>query len=49
MYFLTVVCNWRDEDEPSKIEDLDAVKPEGWLDYEPQYVPDPSAKKPKDW
>lgn len=49
MYFLTLICNWRDEDEPSKIEDLDAVKPKGWLDDEPQYVPDPNAKKPKDW
>lgn len=49
LYFLTWVSNWRDEDEPAKIEDPDAVKPEGWLDDEPQYVPDPNAKKPKDW
>lgn len=49
LYFLTYLCNWRDEDEPAKIEDLDAVKPEGWLDDEPQYVPDPNANKPKDW
>lgn len=39
----------RDEDAPAKIEDADAVKPEGWLDDEPEFVPDPSAEKPEDW
>lgn len=24
-------------------------KPEGWLDEEPEYVPDPNGVKPDDW
>lgn len=39
----------RDEDAPAKIEDPDAVKPEGWLDHEEDFTPDPSAEKPEDW
>lgn len=39
----------RDEDAPAKIEDPDAVKPEGWLDDEPEFVPDSNAEKPEDW
>lgn len=39
----------RDEDAPAKIEDPDAVKPEGWLDDEADFIPDPNAEKPEDW
>lgn len=39
----------RDEDAPAKIEDPDALKPEGWLDDEAEFVPDPNAEKPEDW
>lgn len=39
----------RDEDAPAKIEDPDALKPEGWLDDEAEFVSDPSAEKPEDW
>lgn len=39
----------RDEDAPAKIEDPDAMKPEGWLDDEAEFVPDPNAEKPEDW
>ncbi len=39
----------RDEDAPAKIDDPDAMKPEGWLDDEPEFVPDPNAEKPEDW
>lgn len=41
--------SFRDEDAPAKIEDSDAVKPEGWLDDEEEFVPDPNAEKPEDW
>lgn len=30
-------------------EDEDATKPDGWLDDEPELIPDPSAEKPSDW
>lgn len=39
----------RDEDAPAKMEDPDAVKPEGWLDDEEDFTPDPNAEKPEDW
>lgn len=39
----------RDEDAPAKIEDPDAVKPDGWLDEESDFIPDPNAEKPEDW
>ena len=39
----------RDEDAPAKIDDPDALKPEGWLDEEPEFVADPNAEKPEDW
>lgn len=39
----------RDEDAPAKIEDPDALKPEGWLHDEKEFVPDPNAEKPEDW
>lgn len=45
---LGCVCH-RDEDAPAKIEDPDAIKPEGWLDDEPEFVSDPNAEKPEDW
>lgn len=31
------------------IEDENAVKPEGWLDDEPELIPDSTAEKPSDW
>jgi len=31
------------------IEDSAAEKPEGWLDDEPELVPDETAEKPSDW
>lgn len=42
------ICMFREEGE-AKIEDVNAVKPEGWLDDEPHLVPDPEAQKPNDW
>lgn len=39
----------RDEDAPAKMEDPDALKPEGWLDDEEDFTPDPNAEKPEDW
>lgn len=42
------VCS-RDDDAPAKIDDPDALKPEGWLDDELEFVSDPSAEKPDDW
>lgn len=39
----------RDEEAPAKIDDPDALKPEGWLDEEPEFVSDPNAEKPEDW
>lgn len=39
----------RDEDAPAKIQDPDAVKPEGWLDHEEDFTSDPNAEKPEDW
>lgn len=39
----------RDEDAPAKVEDPDAVKPDGWLDDESDFIPDPNAEKPEDW
>lgn len=39
----------RDEDAPAKMEDPDAVKPEGWLDDEEDFTSDPNAEKPEDW
>ena len=30
-----------DEDAPYEIPDEDAVKPEGWLDDEPEFIDDP--------
>jgi len=40
---------FRDETEPETTEDVDASKPEGWLDDEPELIPDPTAEKPSDW
>ena len=37
------------EDAPRQIDDLKAVKPEGWLDDEPESVDDPTATKPEVW
>ena len=31
------------------IPDEDAVIPEGWLEDEPELIPDPDAEKPADW
>lgn len=39
----------RDEDAPAKISDENAVKPDGWLDDESEYIGDPNAIKPDDW
>lgn len=39
----------RDEDALAKVPDPDAVKPDGWLDDEPEFVSDPTAEKPEDW
>lgn len=39
----------RDEDAPAQIPDESAVKPDGWLDNEPEYIGDPDAIKPEDW
>ena len=39
----------RDEDEPEFVEDMDAVKPSGWLDDEDELIPDPDAEMPEDW
>ena len=44
-----IVLHIRDESEPEKIEDQDAVKPDGWLDDETELIPDPDAEKPNDW
>ena len=43
-----ILCS-RDEEAPATIQDPDAVKPEGWLDDEPEFVADPAADKPDDW
>lgn len=45
--FSTWLC--RDENEPEKIVDSEATKPDGWLEDENKLVPDPDAEKPKDW
>lgn len=45
----TKYCICRDESEPAQIEDLSVVKPDGWLDDEPKFIPDPNAEKPDDW
>lgn len=42
-------CLIRDEDAPAQIPDEAAVKPDGWLDEEPEYIGDPSAVRPDDW
>ncbi|PIO23036.1 hypothetical protein AB205_0156670, partial [Aquarana catesbeiana] len=39
----------QDEGGPVKIEDPNAVKPEGWLDDESHLIPDSEAHKPSDW
>ena len=39
----------RDENAPKKIEDANAKKPDGWLDDEPELIPDPQAVRPEDW
>jgi len=31
------------------IADETVGKPEGWLDDEPELVPDPSSERPEDW
>lgn len=31
------------------IADETVEKPEGWLDEEPEFVPDPSSERPEDW
>lgn len=49
MLIFLIIVFLRDEDAPAKIEDPDAVKPEGWLDDESDFIPDPSAEKPEDW
>ena len=28
---------------------MEAEKPEGWLDNEPETIPDPEAVKPEEW
>uniref|UniRef100_A0A8D9AA20 Calmegin n=1 Tax=Cacopsylla melanoneura TaxID=428564 RepID=A0A8D9AA20_9HEMI len=38
-----------DESEAYEIEDVEAMKPDGWLVDEPKLIPDPSAVKPADW
>ena len=38
-----------DEEAPAKIVDTAAVMPAGWLEDEPETVPDPEAQKPDDW
>ncbi|KAI3351545.1 hypothetical protein L3Q82_020228, partial [Scortum barcoo] len=38
-----------DEDAPAQVPDEDAVKPDGWLDDELEYIGDPDAIKPEDW
>ncbi|XP_038630964.1 calnexin-like isoform X2 [Scyliorhinus canicula] len=38
-----------DEDAPRFIQDSTVMKPDNWLDEEPEYVPDPESKKPPDW
>ena len=43
------VCVCRDEGAPAQIPDEAAVKPDGWLDDEPDYISDPEAVKPEDW
>lgn len=44
------VCSMnRDETQPESITDEDAVIPDGWLEDEEVYIPDPSAVKPNDW
>lgn len=42
-------CLIRDEDAPAQIPDEAAVKPDGWLDEEPEYIGDPGAVRPDDW
>ena len=44
-----VVFLKRDENAPKKIEDANAKKPDGWLDDEPELIPDPQAVRPEDW
>ena len=31
------------------ITDTSAVKPEDWLENEPETIPDPEAEKPEEW
>ncbi|KAH9313914.1 hypothetical protein KI387_022541, partial [Taxus chinensis] len=38
-----------DENEPMEIEDLDAMKLEGWLDDQLEEINDPESTKPDDW
>jgi len=38
-----------DESAPIRIQDLNAVKPSGWLEDEPEMIPEPTASKPEDW
>ncbi|CAK9186871.1 unnamed protein product [Ilex paraguariensis] len=38
-----------DAKKPDDWDEDDAVKPEGWLDDEPEEVDDPEAAKPEDW
>ena len=42
-------CLQRDENAPKKIKDANAKKPDGWLDDEPELIPDPQAVRPEDW
>ena len=39
----------RDEDAPEFILDTSATMPSGWLENEPEMVPDETAIKPDDW
>lgn len=46
---VNIIQLFRDENEPEKIVDIEATKPEGWLEDENKLTPDPDAEKPKDW
>ncbi|KAG2571876.1 hypothetical protein PVAP13_7KG122636 [Panicum virgatum] len=45
----TAIMKPDNEDAPMEIEDVEATKPEGWLDDEPEEIDDPEASKPEDW
>lgn len=49
MFHMFYVFLYRDETEPEMIEDMLAEKPDGWIDDEPDLVPDEKSVKPPDW